>query len=254
MLRLDQISRKPTKKTPTSKWSDYSIVVSRFKEKNIYWLNDLGPISNDNVYIYNKKNDSIDSSYDKAHFKNNFLLPNIGKCDHSFLWHVVHNYHTLKEFTLFLTPHYTHHKPHTYETLETTLDWFEICDRTLWSYKPAVFYSPNCKLVNYFCSDYRLGYYATHLKPNKDNYTFGEWLRAYVEPDIDAILAKPGARFHLNFGGNMCYSATSIKSRPLEFYQKLLEQFEDNDSEVAHYFERAWYYIFNAHKYGHRIN
>ena len=71
-------------------------------------------------------------------------------------------------------------------------------------------------------------------------------MQKYVEPNIDKYVKKDS--FRLNFGGMFCYSKKNILSRSLSYYEDLLSQFDSDDSEVAHFFERAWYYIFNAHK------
>ena len=197
-----------------------------------------------NIFIYNKKNDSFDIKT----FPNNVKLDNIGKCDQSYLSHVIRNYDTLNEYTLFLTPRYRDHiQDSVAAQLNSTLDLFKFCDTSFWSYTPAEYFSPNCKAVYYMCSDYRLtGYHGATLKANKDNLTFGEWMKKYIEPEIDDYVKK--GNFRANMGGNFCNSRKRIQSRPLSFYKKLMEQFDANDSEIAHYFERAWYYIFNVHK------
>ena len=199
----------------------------------------------DHVFIYNKNNDN----YKSNKFTNNIILENIGKCDHTYLTHVIRNYANLSEYTLFLTPIYDKHIPESERpNFNTTLDLFGLCDDTLGLIDQETYYSPGCRLMDFMCSDYRLSSYSSvPLKPNKDNITFGQWMLKYVEPDLEKYVRQIG--FQFNLGGTFCVSKKNILSRPLDFYTKLIEQFEHyNDSEMAHFFERAWFYIFNIHK------
>ena len=218
--------------------------MARFNELDIGWLDDIAEfVPTNNIFIYNKNN----YTYRQDRFRDNYILRNIGKCDHTFLKHIVNNYANLTKYTLFLTPYYRKHllehiKPH----VKSPLDLFQFCDKSLWHFSSDVYFSPQCKKLYYFCRDYRLtAYGGSTLKPNKNNLTFGEWMIKYIEPKFDDLVRRDGA--YVNFGGTFCYSRKNIMSRTLQFYKELMKQFDTNDSEVAHYFERAWHYIFNAH-------
>ena len=208
------------------------------------WLDALTAVfPADNIHIYNK----INNKYKPARFRNNLMLRNIGKCDHSFLTHVVNNYARLTEWTLFMTPRYKKHLlQHIEPLIKSPLDLFQFCDKSMWLLSAKAYFSPKCQDLDYFCRDYRLTkYVGSVLRANKSNLTFGEWMEKFVEPKFDDYVRREGA--HVNFGGTFCYSKKRILSRPLEYYKSLMTQFDANDSEVAHFFERAWYYIFNAH-------
>ena len=203
------------------------------------WLNNLGDFPDRNVYIYNKLKGS---TYAKSRFRNEFL-ENIGKCDHTYLAHVIKNYDRLAEFTLFITPHYDEHVI-SEQRNESVLNFFSKCNQARDYVDANEYFSLACN--NYICKNFRLAHWDSRLKPNKDNLTFGDWMLKNVEPKFENYVRRHG--LYYTFGGTFCVEKKYILSRPLSFYVKLMEQFDVNDSEVAHFFERAWFYIFNLHK------
>ena len=223
----------------SSKWSNHTIVISRYNEKDIKWLNNLGDFPDNSIYIYNKN----DGLYKEERYLHNYKLPNIGKCDHTYLAYIIEQYHNLKEYTLFTSPDY---QVHSQSKIYTALKFFEKCNKVNAHYKKDVYFAKKCKKVNFFCKDYRINNFGwKDLSLNKDNITFGEWVKKYIEPNFERFVRKNGA--FVNFGGTFCVRKANILSRNLSFYKQLIGQFDSNDSEVAHFFERAWYYIFNIH-------
>ena len=79
---------------------NYSIVIARYDE-NLTWLDTQAiKLSLDDVYIYNKN----EKPYKPGIYKNNFVLPNVGREAHTYLTYIVENYDRLKEYTMFLIP------------------------------------------------------------------------------------------------------------------------------------------------------
>jgi hypothetical protein len=56
--------------------------------------------------------------------------------------------------------------------------------------------------------------------------------------------------FHIFFTAIFSVSRDLIRSRPKEYYERLynMEALNYQRPEVAHFFERSWFYIFNCHK------
>ena len=74
------------------------LVISAYKE-DLEWLNHI-PATFRQVYIYNKGPGMIigvDIPYTEIKLKN------IGRCDHTYLYHVIHNYNNLADVTIFAT-------------------------------------------------------------------------------------------------------------------------------------------------------
>lgn len=188
----------------------YHIVVARYKE-DTSWLNGYKYVK-----IYNK------------HSGDN-LLPNIGRESHTYLQYIVDNYYTLPNRVFFTQGSMSEH-----------------------SKEPIEFFLNS--------EDKITGHYFTHkcidAFPDKDgrinwpqlykaDYNFFEWFNKYIDNDLDIR----NSDITWAAGGTFSVRKDMIQSRPKKFYEMLLNQFPDHsDPELGHYFERAWYYIFNCHK------
>ena len=73
----------------------------------------------------------------------------------------------------------------------------------------------------------------------KTDMTFGEWFDRFIGvPRPEYFLFTPGANFSVH--------RDAVKSRPLEFYKRLIKRVDDHiNPEEVHYLERAWLYVFN---------
>ena len=82
------------------------LIIARYKEK-LDWLQQYKMYPFRNVIIYNKNEDDNDKSSasiggylnGKECIKIN--LPNEGRCDHTYLYHIIKNYDTLADVTIF---------------------------------------------------------------------------------------------------------------------------------------------------------
>lgn len=84
------------------------------------------------------------------------------------------------------------------------------------------------------------------LTPNNRNETFGQWFRRCIEVQTMPTYVR------WVIGAIFAVSNRNILSRSKEYYQRLLNEFDDSTApEVAHFFERAWYYIFNHNQVVH---
>ena len=73
------------------------IIVSRYNE-NLNWLNDY-PFNQFQYTIYNK---GINDDFVKNNVTKIITLPNVGRCDHTYLYHIVKNYNNLRPITVFI--------------------------------------------------------------------------------------------------------------------------------------------------------
>jgi len=74
------------------------IVISRYNE-NLEWLK-YKPYNKFSVIIYNKGTNN--NFYKPPLLKKIINLPNVGVCDHTYLYHIINNYNNLAEITIFL--------------------------------------------------------------------------------------------------------------------------------------------------------
>lgn len=214
------------------------IVVARYKE-DLDWLNTVNLTSIKRIYIYNKNSEPYTLSIIpniNALLKDIEViiinLPNVGRESHTYLHHIINNYNNFSERVMFIQAKFQDH-----------INF----DRLL-NYKNFD-YTTDISLVMHF----RLYHYYTNLRLNKHDLTADNWIKKYIEPDIHNILMKNG--YYLQNGACFTIDKKSILSRSLASYKELISTINDHDNpEEGHFFERAWYYIFNMHKINNNNN
>ncbi len=111
-----------------------------------------------------------------------------------------------------------------------------------------------------------LKYRGKELAPNPDNLPFGEWFKKYIlteeSGDIKNLEISEEflpleqifeSRFKIKWGNCFCVEQSQILSRSLEYYENILALFTNllpQESEVEHFLERSWYYIFKLYEGG----
>jgi hypothetical protein len=181
----------------------YQLVIARYNE-DIDWSLKYNRI------VYNK-GQHIDESY--------IRLPNIGREAQTYLYHIVHNYDSLDDYTIFLQGHPFDHTPNLIEKLEDYKrydklpDFMHISTTILPTTSER---DPNHEVI-----------------PMKDyyEYLFGN---------------TPRKDFVFGAGAQFLVSREMIQSIPLHVYQSLLTKLE-NDTRTpggAHVMERLWEYFF----------
>lgn len=198
----------------------YSFVVARYKE-DVFWLDEISKkFKNDSkFFIYNKGG----LSYKKDQYIN-IDLPNTGRESHTYLTHIIENYHDLSENIIFTQGSYHDH----------VINLDVIISKSVYFYE-----------VSYF-PDFRIGAWRGSLVKNKDNFSLDQWIKKYIEKDFDYFISKQG--YYVRYGAIFNIEKEAILSRPIEFYINLRKQLTELNPEVGHFFERSWYYIFNLHK------
>lgn len=195
-----------------SRMKKFSIVVAKYKE-DVSWV--LKYKEEHDVFLYDKSDDPFDEpgiQYKK--------LPNIGRESHTYLTHIVENYHTLSDYVIFSQGKHDQHVSN-----------FNLLFSSGAGFYPFP-YQPN----------FRLDYWSSPLAPNKEDLNFEQWMKKYVVEDLLPSMIP------VSLGATFCVTKDYILSRPLEYYKKLLLQLDSLNPEVGHFFERAWFYIFNMQK------
>ena len=72
------------------------IIVSRYNE-DLLWMLEY-PFNKFKYTVYNK---GINEDFDKTHVTKVIPLPNIGRCDHTYLYHIVTNFNNLASINVF---------------------------------------------------------------------------------------------------------------------------------------------------------
>ena len=213
---------------------DINIIVSRYNE-NLCWIN-KEPFNKYFITCYNKGNNN--------NFKINsphkiIKLDNIGKCDHTYLYHIVNNYENLSEFIIFLPgSNNLRYKFNKSINLINHMEYYKqlvnIGTRTDTNIKN--------KFYNFTKDTYKTSFKDNH-DLNKEINTSPSTIRPF------------GKWYEYNFGeinvdfytwwGIFAISREVIYQHPKEYYQKLLDEVAiSSNPEVGHYIERAWFAIF----------
>ena len=193
---------------------DAEIVVAHYNE-DLTWLRRfrLTPI-----HVYSKGNLATISCF-------KHILPNIGREAHTYLSYIIERYDTLPRIVFFTQG--------------------KIFDHIRGVNISRIFLGITKCSSNYVFTtephDFRITDYRGALKPAEC--VFDEWFHKYVDDTVDI---KSGINVYYAAIFSVCRE--KILSRPKSFYEELIKQLDENNTEVAHYFERSWYYIFNLHR------
>ena len=169
-----------------------------------------------------KENTSWTKKYEHVIIYDKFKgdLPNLGREAHTYLTYIIQNYDTLPSKVYFSQGWI---QDHTSESIfETGTYSFDYIDK----------YTHGGHIRNYN---------GTVMFP-KEKLNVKEWFHTYINNQID--LETP---IKIWWNAIFPVSRTQIHFRPKEYYQMLFDLIPKNGTnpEIAHYFERSWYYIFN---------
>jgi hypothetical protein len=218
------------------------LVIARFQE-NIGWLDEYKERGFHVIQIYNKSDKAIhcpkiQNPGTKCHVKK---IPNVGVCDNTYLYHIVHNYDTLADVTIFAPAS---------ANLEHKRDMLDYTINTALSKRDTVLHTyrfeenTNDAIYHFTMTEYPLA--------SVDNHTTDKnWAQepAMIRP-FGAWFEKtfPGLQTrYATFYGIFAASKAHIHSRPKKFYESLLNQVNTHKfHEASHFIERSWAAILGA--------
>lgn len=211
-----------------------SIIVSRYNE-NLYWMNEQ-PFNKFRYIIYNK---GINDNFEKKYASKIINLPNVGRCDHTYLYHIVDNFNNLNTINVFFPGSLNNE----YKKANATKILHNILKN-----KTAIF----------------LGTYSHNIKIQFNNFTLDSWcctdetnrLLNNETKLLPAIIRPYGKWFNYHFGnilvnywcihGIFSIHKLDIIKHNIIRYKKLLNAVERHSNpEVGHYIERSWAAIFH---------
>jgi len=197
--------------------------------------------------VYNKGNNE---NFIKTNVKQIINIENVGKNDHTYLYHIVENYTNLSNIIVFFPG-------------SLNLDYKKVKAKII--------------LNNIIKSKYSIAYFVGHYHPNiKEafyNFTLDNWetsdknnLLLNNESALKKSEIRPYGKWFTYFFGNiqahwttMCgifsIDKRDIIQHPVECYQKLLQTVNNHSNpEAGHYIERSWCAIFYPLKYTNKID
>jgi hypothetical protein len=205
------------------------LVIARYKE-DLAWLNEYTSHPFRRVIIYNKGPPmNCPAMKGECIIKE---LPNVGMCDHTYLYHIVHEYGSLADITVFMPA--SADLPHKQSRLKETI-------RLAFKNTPALF-GARVGNLREAMKDFQLPNWEVTDPDNKDPgetyqlaradpHPFGAWMDTYL----------PITCPYVTFNGLFSLSANMIRAKQVNFYQTFLSQLSHHKfPEAAHYIERAW--------------
>lgn len=217
--------------------NNIDLVIAYYKE-DLDWLYNYKHINFRYIFIYNK-GDQIIPNINRQYIE--IKLDNIGKNDHTYLYHIINNYNDLADVTIFTTGSVSLNK--------NIINFNIIVNQTIITLNSVflnTYYYNNVSkdLYNFTLDHYSSSHnnnkydneldnnlYLSHIRP------FGLWYDTY----FNNIIIN-----NVNYGGVFSVSRQHIKQHNLDYYKNLISQFPNHkNSEIGHYFERAWIAIFH---------
>ena len=219
-------------------------VITRYNE-HIDWIEYINPMV-DNFYIYNKgpnndvfKNLIPDYSIQKK--ITNIHLDNIGRIDHTIAYHILENWESLSDITIFL--------PASILMCQRKGGYLNGIRRNIVKLKEKYngFYSPRFHKVdidyNYSIDDYRAegACNRNNNKFIKSEYPdFVQWKSAIIDQRPIKYLAMRGM---------FAVCKENIQNVDKKIYERLLESLSVGDNiENGHFAERIWAHLFVVEK------
>jgi hypothetical protein len=211
------------------------IIVSRYNE-DLEWLKDE-PFNKYPTTIYNK---GVNDDFFKPDNAKIVKLANVGRCDHTYLYHIVTNYdNNLSENTIFL-PGSTN-MPSKNEKAKKQVNEVESHNNTVFlagkhnNIKTDLY---NFTLDNWTASDSKNSSLnaESQLELSKIR-PFGKWFENHFGSDLIVQYAS--------MSGILGINKKHITLRPKSFYETLMAEVSNSSNpEVGHYLERAWNAVF----------
>jgi len=212
---------------------DVEIVIARYNEP-LEWLKE-DPYNKYPVIVYNKSGNENFHKSDKI--TRVVDLPNVGREFHSYLYHIIHNYHNLADTTVFL-PGSTQlpHKIAKAELLFSNLHK-----------KTAIVCAGRMDDVKKELHNFTLDSY---MSGDKSNATLNN------TSDLSPSTVRPFGKWYSNLFGDsvttcmnqnliFAVSKEDILKKPRSYYILLIKELDSHPNhETGHYFERATEAVF----------
>ncbi len=215
-----------------------TIIIARYKEDISYLLND--EFKNYHIIIYNKGDEITNQEIiNKCKI---IQLPNVGKCDHTYLHHIIENYENISNVTVFL--------PASFYLMDYKkargLKVIEKVNETNNTVFPVTNVGSSVLETDYL-NNFALDEWKTSFGNNQDSNTN---YKTKLSPE------RPyGKWYEKHFPNNKCpyvcymgifaISKKDIHKNPIEKYKTLISYVDDDlNPEAGHFIERAWVSLF----------
>ena len=218
-------------------------IISRYNEDLKWTLEE--PFCKFKYIVYNK---GINEDFEKTHVANIITLDNVGRCDHTYLYHVIENYDRLSNIIVFLPG-------------SLSINWKKYASASILNniihskYENAYFKSAKHNnpvnesgeftgfyLDNWGCSDVKNSELNNESKlAISEIRPLGKWYKHYFG-DLSI--------YHITYGGYFSIDKRDIIKHPIEKYKNIISCISTHSNpEAGHYIERSWCAIFGPFEY-----
>lgn len=212
-----------------------NLVISRYNE-SLTWLETIDCNSFNAIYIYNKGDEAF-------LFKNKNIviidLPNVGKCDHTYLYHIVNHYNDDVDVTIFV--------PGSCD-MNCKLNRMQQTLSKPFTTGTSVFFCDTSTTIPGDVGDFSLESYTSsheeNLKKNPESVLqlcHERPYKAWFEKHFGNISIRG-----ITYNGIFAVSKDHIHNRQRWFYNTMLKYVDQSSNpESGHYIERSWLAIFH---------
>lgn len=225
-------------------FTNYKIVVARYNE-NIDWLYPL----KENIIIYNKGNSLQSQYWNTTTTTSNpidyFEIPNMGRETETYLRYIIDNYHNLPDVICFTQGNIKDHRKG--DPLIIIKNYIQEAFKQ-GSSDPSSNDINKHPLKGWLVKDWDRMSGGKHRFLGRTNMKFkngnkitwwDDWFTKHIKKDYPK-------KFAVYLNGIFAVSRQKILNRPKSFYENMILEVNHHVNPIeGHYFERAWYYIFN---------
>lgn len=197
-----------------------------------------------NIYIYNKGMNNVTPRFMECYKTIVDLhvieLPNVGRCDHTYLYHIINNYTSLSDVTIFL-PASCDMDFKVQKTVKVISKAYSDID--------TVFIDETNQNIYDSMKDFTLSQWFSSHKANHINTDYSMELanpRPFGKWYLHVFGEEARSYSSVTFYGIFAISRNHILTRPIKMYEKLISHVDKHHNpEAGHYLERSWSAIFN---------
>jgi hypothetical protein len=224
--------------------NNISIVVARYNE-NLSWLDEY-PFNQFDYIVYNKGDNE---NFVKTNVKTIINLPNVGRCDHTYLYHIINNFDNLTDIVVFF--------PGSLNIPEKKITAIKILNNIInTNYKIAIFIGSYYNSIQYNFRDFKIDHHKCVCEENfsKNNETqlfkckirpYGKWYKFFFGNTNAHWVALSGV---------FSIDKRDIIQHDLDWYKKFMQTVSiHSNPEAGHYIERSWGVIFYPLNYTFKI-
>ena len=220
--------------------NDIEIVVARYNE-NLSWTLEY-PFNQYKYTVYNK---GINEEFEKKYVTKVINLPNVGRVNHTIVYHITENYDNLKNITIFFPA--SINLPYKKRKAIKLLHFIKNDN-----YSNAYFLGNYCENIFKEFYDFEMDSYKCNSSEN---------LLINQDTTIEKSFLRPYYKWFLyNFGNIQPKVFTyrdifsihkdDILKHPKRRYARIMNQMSNHHNpEISHYVERSWAAIFYPLKY-----